>query len=105
MDGATGAGPGRVEDLSRDVGGHDPAPAGGGLGVVSGGDQAQARRLIETGQERTQAQQRGHEHALRLIEAGQEKARGEKRQQQLEREQARERQRGRDRAEDFELEP
>ena len=105
VDGATSAGPGRVEDLSRDVGGHDPAPAGGGLGVVSGGDQAQARRLIETGQERTQAQQRGHEHALRLIEAGQEKARGEKRQQQLEREQARERQRGRDRAEDFELEP
>ena len=103
VDGATGAGPGGTQDLSGQVGGPDPDPAGGGQPVDTSGGRAQARRLIEAGQERAQEEQRGHAHALRLIEAGQEKAREEKRQQQREREQARERQRAQER-DDFDLE-
>ena len=98
VDGATSAGPGGTEELSRDVGGHDPEPAGGGQPADTGGGQRQVTAPA--------AQAQAQEHALKLIEAGQEKAREEKRQQRQqkrERDQERERQRARER-DDFDLE-
>ena len=99
VDGAARAGPGGAEDLSRDMGSDDSGRAPRDRTTAAAGGRDPARRLIEAGQERAQAQKRSQEQARRLIEAGQERARQEK----LEQEQDRARKRAQER-DDFDRE-